>query len=163
MANNQRDRRGLTSLAAIALALAVLLASSTACERTSEASRASLARRRNSWAGELAGLKEQQAALAARLDGRMASAAGSVAQRRMWATLDGARQAIADTELELQQAESRIEHAIERGSAVGQKSMEDESSKARSYLQALGEQIATAARQIDEFAQNESETKHTTP
>jgi hypothetical protein len=81
----------------------------------------------------------------------------------MRATVGGARQSIADVEGQLRQAEGRIEQAIGRGGAAGQKALDDESVLARDYLQSLGAQIAATGRQLDEFAQNDDGTKQATP
>ena len=41
--------------------------------------------------------------------------------------------------------------------------IDDESVKARGYLQALGEQLAAAARQVDDLSRTEDEAKTQTP
>jgi hypothetical protein len=135
----------------------MVLASIAGCERGGEASRAVLAERRASWAREIAGLNQQYASLATRLGGRLGVGTGAgdtPAERRMRATLDGTHQAIADVETQLQQAAERIEQAIGRGGQVTEKTLDEESARARGYLHGLGEQLGLAARQVDELAWN---------
>jgi hypothetical protein len=142
----------------------IVLAAVAGCERGGEASRALLAERRASWAREIAGLKAQHEVLATRLEGRPAPGAGAGAgaiasERRLRAVLDGARQSITDVESQFAQAEGRVDHAIRRGSQAGERALEEESARARSYLQALGEQLGAVARQADERARTDDETK----
>ena len=133
------------------------------CERSAEASRAVVAERRASWAREIAGIKAQQAALAARLGQQGAGSAGGPAAVRTRAVLDGARQSIADVESQLAQAEARMEQAIRRSGEAGQHAIDDESVKARAYLQALGEQLGAAAQQLDDLSRSEDEPKQQSP
>jgi hypothetical protein len=84
---------------------------------------------------------------------------GGPAALRTRAVLDGARQSIADVESQLAQAEARMEQAIRRGGEAGQRSIDEESAKARSYLQALAEQLGAATRQLEDLSRNEAETK----
>ena len=140
--------------------VAIVLAWVAGCERGGEASRAVLAERRASWAREIAGLKSQHEVLAARLEGRPGAGAGaSAADRRMRAVLDGTRQSIADVESQFAQAGGRVDQAIGRGSQAGERALEEESSRARSYLQKLGEQLGAVARQVDEHARTDDEAK----
>ena len=142
--------------------VAIVLAAVAGCERGGEASRAVLAERRASWAREIAGLKAQHEVLATRLEGRPAPGEGAGAaasERRMRAVLDGARQSIADVESQFAQAEGRVDQAIGRGSQAGERALEEESARARSYLQALGQQLGAVARQADERARTDDETK----
>jgi hypothetical protein len=132
-----------------------LAALAVGCERSAEASRALVAERRASWSRELAGIKEQQSALATRLGG---AGQGPAAQRTR-AVLDGARQSITDVENQLAQAQQRMEQAIRRGGEDGRRAIDDESARARDYLQALGEQLVAAAQQLEEFSRSEDETK----
>jgi hypothetical protein len=145
----------------VALGVVVALTATVGCDWGAEASRALLAERRDSWTRELAGLKAQHAALAGRVDGRVAS--GAPAERRTRAVLDGARQSIADVEGQLRQAETRAEEGIRRGGAAGEKSIEAESAQARRYLQALAQQLGAAARQVDRLAWGEGESRQQTP
>jgi hypothetical protein len=138
-----------------AAALGVLIALAIAvggCERSAEVSRAVLAQRRDSWSRELAGLREQHAALAARIDDRAGAARGPEVIRTR-AVLEGSRQSIVDVENQLQQTETRLEEAIRRGDSA-EKAIDQESALARGYLQGLGEQLGAAARQVDVLARN---------
>ena len=142
----------------------IVLASVVGCDRGGEASRAVLAERRASWTREIAGLKAQHEVLATRLEGRPGAGAGATAsERRMRAVLDGARQSIADVESQFAQAEGRVDQAIRRGSQAGERALEEESARARSHLQALGQQLGEVARQADERARTDDETKQATP
>lgn len=154
-------RKPRTQVAAAVLAVVVVVGAG--CERSAEASRAVVAERRASWSREIAGIKQQQAALAARLGPQRTGAASGPATLRTRAVLDGARQSITDVESQLAQAEARMELAIRRGGEAGQHAIDDESVKARGYLQALGEQLAAAARQVDDLSRNEDEAKKQTP
>jgi hypothetical protein len=141
------------------LGVVIALLSGVGCERSAEASRAIVAERRASWGREIAGIKEAHAALAARLGGQGSGLSGGPAALRTRAVLDGARQSIADVESQLAQAEARMEQAIRRGGEAGQRSIDEESAKARSYLQALAEQLGAATRQLEDLSRNEAETK----
>jgi chromosome segregation ATPase len=138
----------------------MVVASVAGCERGGEASRAVLAERRASWAREIAGLKSQHEVLATRFEGRSGTGAGaSASERRMRAVLDGARQSIADVESQFAQAEGRVAQAIRRSTQAGEKALEEESARARSHLQALGEQLGAVARQADDRARTDDEAK----
>jgi len=143
--------------------LAAALIAGTGCERNTEAARALIAERRASWAREIAGIKEQHAALAARLGARGAGAIDRPADQRMHAVLDGARQSIVDVESQLSQAQTRMEQAIRRGGEAGQRAIDEESVKARGYMQALGEQLVTAAKQLDDLSKSEDKTQQPSP
>jgi hypothetical protein len=143
--------------------LAAALIAGSGCERNTEASRALIGERRASWAREIAGIKEQHAALAARLGGRGAGATGRPAEQRMQAVLDGARQSIVDVESQLSQAQTRMEQAVRHGGEAGRRAIDEESVKARGYMQALGEQLVTAAQQLDDLSKSADKTKAQSP
>jgi len=151
------------SFAASAVAIVIALCAGVGCERSAEASRAIVAERRASWTREIAGIREQHAALAARLGGHGTGSSGGPAALRAHAVLDGARQSITDVENQLAQAEGRMQQAIHHGGEAGQRSIDEESAKARGYLQALAEQLGAAAGQLDELSQNENEAKKQSP
>ena len=145
-------------------ALALLVQFAAGCERHADASRALLAERRASWGREIAALKSQHAALLARSEGLSGlHAAAGPSQQRMHVVLDGARQSIADVEIQLAQVESRVEPAIRRGGQASEQAINDESARARSYLQGLGEQLSSAARQLDVLASSDDEAKRQSP
>jgi len=77
--------------------------------------------------------------------------------------LDGARQSIADVEIQLAQAANRVEQAIRRGGQAGEQAIDEESIRARGYLQGLGDQLSTAARQLDVLATSDEEAKRQSP
>lgn len=137
-----------------ALSVVIAIGITAGCEQGADFLRASLAQRRDSWSRELSGLKEQQAALAARLDERLGTSRGGPAAMRTRAVLDGARQSIVDVDNQLQQAGTRLEQAIRRGGDSGEKALDDESALARGYLQGLGQQLGAVAQQVDGLAQN---------
>lgn len=145
------------------LGILIALGSAAGCERSAEASRALAAERRASWSRELGGIKEQHAALVARLGQRGTDPNCSPATRRTRAVLDGLRQSITDVESQFAQAEPRMEQVLRRGGDVGQRSLDDESARARSYLQALGEQLVATAQQIEELSRSEDEAKQQSP
>jgi hypothetical protein len=149
--------RWSTQVLTATLGVAISLAWAAGCDRSAEASRAVVAARRASWAREIGGMREQQAALAARLSEQGTGSNAGPAALRTRAVLDGARQSIADVERQLAQADGRMEQAIRRGGEAGQHSIDDESANARGYLTALGEQLAAAARQLDGFSRSEAE------
>jgi hypothetical protein len=140
------------------LGIVVALAwAATGCQQSAEVARAQIAERRASWAREIAGIKEQNAALLARLGGRGVGSGASAAAVRMRATLDGGRQSIADVENQLAQAATRMEEATRRGGRAAEQAIEEESVRVRGYLQALGEQLGATARQLDEFGNQDTE------
>lgn len=143
---------------AVALVATIAFGSAIGCERSADASRALVAERRAAWAREIAGIREQQAALASRMGSSGAGTGDSPAVRRTRAVLDGARQSIADVENQLTQASTRMEHEIRRGGEAGRQAIDDESARARGYLQSLGDQLGAAAQQVEELARNEDET-----
>jgi hypothetical protein len=148
----------------IAAALVAGLACAVGCERTSEASRAALAERRESWSREIGGCNGQYAALEARLAGGAGTASrGGVAERRVRAVLEGTRQSIADVEIQLGQAAGRAEQAISRGREEGERAIETEGVNARASLQALNEQIGRTARQVDDYLLSASTPPRSTP
>jgi predicted solute-binding protein len=52
-----------------------------------------------------------------------------------------------------------MEQAFRRGGEAGERAVEEESARARSYLQALGEQLGTTAQQIEDISRSEDDAK----
>jgi hypothetical protein len=138
------------------LGLAIALASPAGCDRSTEASRALIVERQASWTREIGAMRQQHAALAARIGQRETEGGDGPAEQRTLAVLEGARQSIADVESQLAQATPRLEAAATGGGEAGQRAIDEESARARAYLQALGEQLRTAGRQIDDFGRNQN-------
>jgi len=143
--------RGRRVLAA-GLCVAIGVLSAGGCERSAESSRALIAARRASWAREIAGIKEQHAALEARLGGQAAGPGAGPAEQRARAVLAGVRQSIDDVETQLAQAETRMQRAVGESGESGERAIDEESVKARSYLQALSDGIAAAAQQLEQMS-----------
>jgi len=78
---------------------------------------------------------------------------------RARAVVDGTRQSITDVESQLAQAEGRMEQAVRRGGDAGERAIEEESVKARGYLQALGEELVEATQQLDQFSRTADESQ----
>jgi hypothetical protein len=133
------------------------------CERSPEQARALVEARRASWERELGGIKEQHAILAARYQQQPGVAGGSAAALRLRAAVDGARQSIIDVKSQLDQAATRMEQAARRNDSAGEQTLEEESVRARAYLQALGEQLTVAAHQLEEFSRSEAGAKGNSP
>jgi len=141
------------------LGVLIAVASVAGCERSAEASRALAAERRASWSRELSGIREQHAALVARFGERRNGGNASPAIVRTRAVLDGARQSIIDVDSQFAQAEMRMAEAFRRSGEAGERAVDEESARARSYLQALGEQLGTTAQQIEDISRSEDDAK----
>ena len=135
------------------------LTSVSGCERSPEQAHALVEAQRASWARELGGIKEQQAILATRLQQQGAAAGTSPAALRMRAVLDGARQSLVDVQNQLDQAATRMEQAARRNDQAGAQVLEEESVRAREYLQSLREQLTAASKQFEEFSRSGTEAK----
>jgi hypothetical protein len=160
-----KRNQSLLKSATTSLGLVVALTFAAGCEKSAESSRAMFAQRQESWSRELAEIKSEQATLAGRLDERLAGQAerGTVAERRMRALLDSTRQSIADVEAQIRQAKGRVDQAARHGSQAARSAIDDESARARGYLQSLGEQLGATEQQLGQFAANEDEAKHASP
>jgi hypothetical protein len=135
------------------------LTSVSGCERSPEQARALVEVQRASWARELGGIKEQHAILATRFQQQAAGADTSPAARRLRAVLDGARQSLVDVQNQLEQAATRMEQAARRNDQAGARVLDEESVRAREYLQSLREQLTAATQQFEEFSRSETEAK----
>src|SRR5262249_13907977 len=114
---------------------------------------------RASWAREIAGIKSEHAALVARLGSQGADSKDGPAAIRARAVLDGTRQSIVDVENQLAQAEGRMEQTARGGGDAAQGMSDEESVKARGYLQALNEQLVVTAQQLDQFPRTADESR----
>jgi len=150
--------RGPTSALA-GLCFIVALIVTGGCDRSADASRTLIAGLRASWTREIAGLKSQHLALVARLGSRGTDSSDGPAAMRARAVVDGTRQSITDVESQLAQAEGRMEQAVRRGGDAGERAIEEESVKARGYLQALGEELVEATQQLDQFSRTADESQ----
>jgi hypothetical protein len=149
--------RGRFTLAILGVITA--LTSVSGCERSPEQARALVEAQRASWTRELGGIKEQQAILATRFEQQSAGAGASPAALRVRAVFDGARQSIIDVQSQLDQAATRMEQAARRNDRAGAQVLDEESVRAREYLQSLREQLTAATQQLEEFSHRETEAK----
>jgi hypothetical protein len=153
--------RGWQSAGAVALLLVFAIAR---CNNANDVLRQELRAEQASWERELATLKAQQVVLKERFDRQSGAivvnpGAVPVAQLRLRAILDGARQSAVDVELETRQSAARAEQAIARSSDEGEKSLTREREQMRTYLQGLTSQVATAGRELDDLANTGSVSK----
>jgi hypothetical protein len=141
------------------LGVVLAFAWAVGCERSPQAARAVIAERRAGWTREIGGMKEQLAALVARADGHHEGAPGGPAEQRTRVVLAAAQQSIGDVERQLAQAAERTDQSVRLGGEAAQRAIDDESARSRGYLQALGQVLGSAGRQLDGLARSENGTK----
>jgi hypothetical protein len=122
------------------------------CQGGADSVRASLAAQQSSWQREIGTLKNQRAALQARVLGQ------GIPARRAQTMLTGLGQSIADVEVQIRQAGPRVERAIDRN-ADASKALEEEAGRIGSYLQGLSADLTSVARELDGPAQGQQKAR----
>ena len=131
--------------------LALCLAS--ACDRGADASRSLLASRRTGWERARSTLRQEREALQRRFAGLPLDNDAPALDAQMRATLDGARQSLADVDVQIGQAAPRFEQAVAHGELPDQV-VDRECGRVDRYLQTMSEQLAEAGRRLDGFEQD---------
>ncbi len=135
--------------------LIVMLAAG--CERDADSVRTALALRQDSWARQLESIKAQHSALTERFQRQPASRADvSPAVLRMRARLDGARQSLADVEIQRRQIDQRIEQALSRGGDAAEKALEEVIAVMNGYFEGLTADLTAAGSELGELSKPKS-------
>jgi uncharacterized protein involved in exopolysaccharide biosynthesis len=144
------------------LTLGILVAV-VGCQRDADSMRAQLAQEQGTWARELDALRARQDVLEQRFRSQptaVPSVPGGVSAPhvRVRAILDGSRQSLADVDLQIRQAGSRLEPALSRGGEAADKAIADERERIAGLLRRLSEQLVTVSGELDDVGKR-GETK----
>lgn len=123
------------------------------CERGADGVHSALSARQSGWHRDLENVKAQVAGLRHRFP---ATATAHAPQTlRIRAVLDGADQSVADIERQVTEVASSVDAASVHGASAGEQALEAGSTRMNEYLRGLAEDVAAAARQVDEFETND--------
>jgi hypothetical protein len=119
-----------------------------ACQHGVDASRSMLVARHSGWERTVSTLQQQHAALEHRFGGLTHQGDAPAFEAQTRATLDGARQSLADLDVQIGQVDGRFDRGVAAGERPDQVA-DREVGRVEGYLQAVSAQLVETGRQLD--------------